>query len=280
MDWVGVDLAVGLVEVAVGYSKQIRLTAVAAVMISLAGCASLTSIVNPERINQPTVHPTIQSQARLEDPQGQQLAIAWETAKLAEQRGLDREAIAAYLEVRQLKPSAVGVAHALAVLYDRSGMTDAAIREYQTALQESPGNADVHCDYGYFLYSTGHDHQAEASLRQSLRLVPDHRQATINLALVVGNQGRYDEALNLFTQAIGPAAAMHNVGMLKLRAGETVAAQQMLAEASRRDPSIHQSSQVLSRLQSPGTQGAESAEVLAGHQDSQPDSAGRVSLAN
>jgi hypothetical protein len=52
--------------------------------------------LNPERNDQQAVHPTIQSQARLEDPQGQQLAIAWETAKLAEQRGLPGLIVGSY----------------------------------------------------------------------------------------------------------------------------------------------------------------------------------------
>ena len=198
----------------------------------------------------------------------------------AEERGLDSEAIKAYLDVRKLDPSAAGVAHALAVLYDRSGMTDAAAREYQTALQESPQKADLRCDYGYFLYSTGRDAEAEVSLKESLRLSPDHRQATINLALVVGHQGRYDEALQLFTKAIGPAAALHNVGLLKLQAGETIAAKQMLAEASRRDPSIRQSPKLREWVETPGTDVGEFTEVVAGHEESESNSSGRVFLAN
>ncbi|QDV12619.1 lipoprotein NlpI [Rosistilla oblonga] len=184
----------------------------------------------------------------LADPSDQELAIAWETAQLAEQRGMDREAIEAYLEVRKHDPTKPDVAHALAVLYDRSGMTDAASREYKTALQQRPNNPDLHCDYGYFLYSTGDYSGAEASLREALRLQPDHTQATINLAVVIGAHGRYDEAQALFTEAIGPAAAMHNIGMLRLRAGEVEAAKSLLAEASRRDPSIDVGQPVLDRL--------------------------------
>jgi len=279
-----------LEEAVVEFSKLIRLKIFSIGMFGLAGCATLAPITNlvssPEKKqtqkNESLKNDsqTIMTSARLQDPAGQQLAISRETAKLAEERGLDSEAIQAYLDVRKLDPSATGVAHALAVLYDRSGMTDAAAREYDKALQESPQKADLHCDYGYFLYSTGRDAEAEVSLQKSLRLSPDHRQATINLALVVGHQGRYDEALQLFTKAIGPAAALHNVGLLKLQAGETIAAKQMLAEASRRDPSIRQSPKLRQWVETPGTDVGGFTEVVAGHEDSERNSVGRVSLAN
>lgn len=218
-------------------------------LFCISGCSSLQSM-NRSLTSRIRSEPTPSAQPSLADPSRQELAIAWETARLAEQRGMDREAIDAYLQVRQHAPSKPGVAHALAVLYDRSGMTDAASREYQVALQESPDVADLHCDYGYFLYSTGQSAGAEASLREALRLQPGHAQATINLGLVVGDQGRYDEAQQLFEKAIGPAAALHNVGMLRLRAGEVDTAKSMLAEAKRRDPSISAAGPVLERLAS------------------------------
>lgn len=223
-------------------------------LVCLTGCAGLPSFDRSPASNERSESKSNpRTQPSLTDPGNQELAIAWETARLAEQRGMDPEAIDAYLQVRKHAPNKPGVAHALAVLYDRSGMTDAASREYQAALQESPSDANLHCDYGYFLYSTGESERAEASLREALRLQPDHQQATINLALVIGSQGGYDEAHALFTKAIGPAAALHNVGMLRLRAGDTETAKTMLAEAKRRDPSISQGESVLSWLSSSPT---------------------------
>ncbi len=180
--------------------------------------------------------------------QSNPLAIALETARLAEERGMDREAIAAYLEVRQRAPEHAGISHPLAVLYDRSGMTDAAAKEYAQALRENPKSADVHCDYGYFLYSTGEVVDAERVLRQAIQLDAGHQQAKVNLALVLGHQGKFDESESLFTEAIGPAAAKHNVGMLKLRAGDRAGAKQYLQEAAKRDPSIQEGKRVIAWL--------------------------------
>jgi len=177
-----------------------------------------------------------------------ELAIAMETADLARKRGMDEEAIAQYLVARQIDPQVKGIAHPLAVLYDRAGKMDAAQREYQAAITELGNSADLLCDYGYFLYSRGKHDEAESNLRSALKKDPQHHQAKVNLGLVVGSRGNYDEAQRLFTEAIGPAAAAHNVGMLKLRAGDSTSAVEHLRVASSQDPSLSQSREVLAKL--------------------------------
>ena len=131
----------------------------------------------------------------LADPTGQALEIALETARLAEERGMDREAIDAYLNVRNQQPNRPGVAHALAVLYDRTGRVDAAAAEYTRALEEEPKDADLHCDYGYFLYSSSRLDEAEASYRRALELAPHHRQTQVNLGVLLAYGGKDKEAM-------------------------------------------------------------------------------------
>ena len=177
-----------------------------------------------------------------------ELAIALETADLARKRGMDDEAIGQYLLARNLDPKVKGVAHPLAVLYDRAGKMDAAEREYRIAIVEQGDNADLLSDYGYFLYSRGKHEEAESTLRSALKKNPKHHQATVNLGLVVGARGNYDEAQKLFAEAIGPAAALHNIGMLKLRAGDAVGAMENLKGASSQDPSLNESREVLAKL--------------------------------
>ncbi len=161
---------------------------------------------------------------------------------------MDDEAIGQYLLARNLDPKVKGVAHPLAVLYDRAGKMDAAEREYRIAIVEQGDNADLLSDYGYFLYSRGKHEEAESTLRSALKKNPKHHQATVNLGLVVGARGNYDEAQKLFAEAIGPAAALHNIGMLKLRAGDAVGAMENLKGASSQDPSLNESREVLAKL--------------------------------
>jgi len=192
--------------------------------------------------------PSAAGRSAAEASQKLELAIAMETADLARKRGMDDEAIAQYLVARSLDPKVKGVAHPLAVLYDRAGKMDAAEREYRLALVEQGDNADLLSDYGYFLYSRGKHDEAESTLRTALKKQPKHHQGTVNLALVVGARGNYDESQRLFTEAMGPAAALHNIGMLKLRAGDRVGAIENLRGASSQDPSLGESREVLAKL--------------------------------
>lgn len=226
-----------------------QLTA-ATVLVSLSGCSLVrpkSKDVDPAAFaTAPTAAST--SKAATATSQKLELSIAMETADLARKRGMDDEAIAQYLAARQIDPQVKGVSHPLAVLYDRAGKMDAAHREYQAAIAEVGNDANLLCDYGYFLYSRGKHDEAEATLRSALKKDPQHHQAKVNLGLVVGTRGKYDEAEKLFTEAIGPAAAAHNVGMLKLRAGDAGSAIEHLKVASSQDPSLSQSREVLAKL--------------------------------
>lgn len=234
-------------------TTRIAIGALLVTLLSGSGC-SLFRPLKPKNADGATtnasVHPlgTAPGRSVAEASQKLELAIAMETADLARKRGMDEEAIMQYLVARGIDPKVRGVAHPLAVLYDRAGKMDAAEREYRAATAELGDNADLLSDYGYFLYSRGKHDEAETTLRSALKKQPKHHQATVNLALVVGARGNYDESQKLFTDAIGPAAALHNVGMLKLRAGDQVAAIADLQNASSQDPSLTGAREVIAHL--------------------------------
>lgn len=234
-----------------GQLRCMQMLSLIAISVVASGCASLTSKwdVLPERASNPEPQASALLDHRaLADPSDQAFEIALETAKLAEQRGMDAEAITAYQKVRHLNPDHPGVSHALAVLYDRSAMTDAAEREYNASLGESPKDVNVLCDYGYFLYSTGKLDDSERILRSGLSINQKHRQTTINLAVVLATKRRYDEAQRLFENAIGPAAALHNIGIFKLRHGNAAEGETMIAAALEKDPSLRESKAVLENV--------------------------------
>lgn len=150
----------------------------------------------------------------------------------------DEHAIAQFEQARQLAPHLQGIAHPLAVLYDRQGRLGAAEREYERAVQESPRNADLLNDYGYFLYSRGDYAQARERLEQAIARNAEHPKARINLAMVFAAEERYEEAFHHFEQALGPAAAHHNIGLLQLRAGRQQEAIAHLQQSATTDPSL------------------------------------------
>lgn len=214
--------------------------AVMALLCAAPGCGFLRS-----RSTEPFAGPKL---VKREASESLDLSICLETAELARARGMDEEAIEQFTRARQIDPNVTGVAHPLAVLYDRAGRADAAEREYLAALEEAPSDPDVLCDYGYFLYGRDRIEEAEAKLRESLEWSPGHRQAQINLGLVLGSRGEYAEAESLFRRAIGPAAAAHNVGMLKLRAGDESGAVADLRSAAARDPSLESTREVIAAV--------------------------------
>ena len=160
----------------------------------------------------------------------------------------DDHAIAQLERARELDPQIKGVAHLLAVLYDRQGRMDAADREYQQAMRESKHDADVLNDYGYFLYCRGDLARAEQMLQLALRQEKDHSKAQLNLGLILASEGRMDESYRMFEKAVGPAAAHHNVGMLLIRNGQREQGLEHLQQAAQADPSLHSES-ILTQLQ-------------------------------
>lgn len=179
---------------------------------------------------------------------GRKAELCMTTAAELARHGRDEQAINEYLHAREFDAGVKGVAHPLAVLYDRKGMADAAEREYQRALRETPKNADLLNDYGYFLYSRGDLDAAEVTLRKSLKLQPRHPKAPLNLALVLAENGQYDAAIKEFQTAVGEAAAHHNLAVILARHGEKEKAQEQLQLAARLDPSLTQSLEMLSFL--------------------------------
>jgi Tfp pilus assembly protein PilF len=161
----------------------------------------------------------------------------------------DEHAIAQFERARELAPSMTGIAHPLAVLYDRQGRMDAAEREYRQAIAETPKNPDLLNDYGYFLYSRGDIPEAEAILRKALKLSPKHPKAALNLGMVLAQRKEFDEAFKQFEAAVGPAAAHHNIGMLLMRDGQESEAVAHFQKAIQRDPSLSQTNEVLAQLE-------------------------------
>ncbi|MEL7334598.1 MAG: hypothetical protein AAFN70_00095, partial [Planctomycetota bacterium] len=80
-----------------------------------------------------------------------------------------------------------------------------------------------------------------------------HRQSKINLATVLATRQQYDEAKQLFESAIGPAAALHNIGLFKIRAGQVMEGQAMIASAAQQDPSLQQPKHILQHVGQPAT---------------------------
>jgi tetratricopeptide (TPR) repeat protein len=82
--------------------------------------------------------------------------------------------------------------------FDR-GIYDEAIREFGEALQVYPNFPDLHNQLGLALGMSGDREGAAESFRRALRLNPSYEEARLNLAIVLNEMGRYDDALHEFS---------------------------------------------------------------------------------
>lgn len=109
------------------------------------------------------------------------------------------------------------IASALGSAYDQQGMYAKAREQYQTALAADPQNLTVMNNLAMSYALEGNLKQAEAELRSAdaqprAKTVPRIRQ---NLALVVGLQGRFDEATKLAQEDLPSDQVEENMAYLK-----------------------------------------------------------------
>jgi Tfp pilus assembly protein PilF len=166
--------------------------------------------------------------------------------------GFEELAIAEYEKARHLDP-VVKVSRQLALLYDRVGKQKEALREYQTALEQSPRDADLLNNFGYFYYNWGKLSEAEEKLRAALEINPKHPRAWNNLGLVLGTQQRYQESLDAFQQVpLSEAEAHSNLAFVLSTQGKVAEAREQYQQALKLEPNLTRARLALDKLEHPG----------------------------
>jgi tetratricopeptide (TPR) repeat protein len=101
---------------------------------------------------------------------------------------------------------------------------------------------------GYSSYLRGNHNDAERLLRDALHLKPSDKRATSNLALVVGKQGRTNEALDLLKKVGDESTALAALGYIHSERGEFALAEQRYQEALNLDPNLKEAKVALAQL--------------------------------
>ncbi|MFM8747099.1 MAG: tetratricopeptide repeat protein [Aestuariivirga sp.] len=109
------------------------------------------------------------------------------------------------------------VASALGSAYDQQGLYQKARAQYQTVLSKDPQNVTALNNLAMSYALEGDLKQAEAELRKADALPAASKDPRIrqNLALVVGLQGRFDEATALARQDLPPEQVEENMAYLR-----------------------------------------------------------------
>jgi Flp pilus assembly protein TadD len=174
------------------------------------------------------------------------------SGKALEENGYDREAILEYEKARQNNPALKDLSMRLAILYDRQGDPVHAMAEFNKALALHPSDPDLLNDVGYHYYEAGDLPEAEKWLRKAVAAKASCQRAWVNLGIVLGKQGRYEESYGAFAKALTPAQARANVGIILVKQGRIEDAKKELRQALAMDASVEQARAVLKVLESPG----------------------------
>lgn len=103
----------------------------------------------------------------------------------------------------------------LAVAMEQSERPQEALAAHQRALSLAPDNAATLTNLGMYYATHGDPTQAEPLLRKAAAAPGAGPQERQNLALVLGLEGRFDEAERLARQDLPPAAVDNNLAYLR-----------------------------------------------------------------
>jgi len=131
-----------------------------------------------------------------------------------------------YEEIRKNHPDNMEAVHRLAIVADNQRRHTEAEQLLLFALEREPHSAALLADLGYCYYLQGQLAKAESALAKATKIEPPNHRYWNNLGLVVGHQGRYEDALDYFRKSGSEADAQYNVAFI-------YAAQDRVAEAKR-----------------------------------------------
>ena len=116
----------------------------------------------------------------------------------------------------------------LGVNAQQAGDMRGALAEFETALSMDPGFAEAHNAIALLLNNAfGKTDEAINHFRRALELRPGYSEAKVNLGVVLSQQGRYDEAIKLFEEALNdmryptPYFAEGNLGWALYKKGDS-----------------------------------------------------------
>ncbi len=156
-------------------------------------------------------------------------------------RGLERsgdfdKARKLYEGLRQQHPQCLEVVHRLGVVADAERRHAEAEGMFQYVLREEPQNAEVLADLGYCYFLQGQLIKAESALLKAVAVGPSNPRYRNNLGLVIGHQGRPEEALDHFRAAGSEADAYYNLAFIYATQEQADKAKRCFLMALNEDP--------------------------------------------
>ena len=174
------------------------------------------------------------------------------TGRLLESRQEFAKAQDEYEKAVKTEPTNLTALVSLARLQDRQGRPDLAIATYQKALKAHPKSALVYNDLG-LCYARKRDlASAVAMLHKAVELESGKPNYRNNLATVLVEAGRTDEALRHLQTVHSPAAAHYNLAFLLNHRGQADLARRHLQQALELDPGLSPAREMLAQISGSG----------------------------
>jgi cytochrome c-type biogenesis protein CcmH/NrfG len=168
--------------------------------------------------------------------------------RLYESQDKPIEAIANYEKALSVAPNDVGALVSLARLHDRRGNSAKAVEIYHKALKAHPKSALVHNDLGLCYARQKQFQRATESLNKAIALQPGNPKYRNNMATVMVELGRTDEAYKQLAAVNGEAVAHFNLAYLLDQKGQSGPAVQQLQLAIAKDPTLAPAQEMLAQL--------------------------------
>jgi tetratricopeptide (TPR) repeat protein len=160
-------------------------------------------------------------------------------AELSDKGGNTDQARELYQKAYSLEPDDLPALLGHARLEDRQGRLDDAIPIYQKAITAHPQNTTLLNDLA-ICYARKKQLQTSLNLlEQAVQLQPDKLIYRNNIAKVLTEMDRQEEALVHLAVVHPPAVAHYNLGFLLAQRGRMEEATQFLAQATAIDPEMH-----------------------------------------
>jgi len=190
--------------------------------------------------------------------QQQQVEMRFGIARLLERNGKLEEARKAYSDILAEYPNHDQSYHRIAVSLVRQERIAEALVYFEKAANAKTPGSEMLGDWGYAQYLAGDTETAEVTLRQAIQKSPNDQRSINNLAIVLGEQNRLGEALELFRRVNNEAEAMANLAFVQTQLGEFTDAKTSYHRALDLKPSLEIAANGLLELHEngPGEKGA------------------------
>jgi Flp pilus assembly protein TadD len=168
--------------------------------------------------------------------------------RLSERQGQVEQAEGLFRKVIEIAPKHPVAYQRLAIIRAKAGNFAEAEQFFSTAYRLAPRDAKLVTDIGYFYYLSSKPGRAEQFLRYALELDRNNQAAYNNLALVLGEQGRDEEAKSLFQQAGTEAQATANMAFLYAQRGQLDMASHTYSRALTLDSTMRPAAEALLKI--------------------------------